>query len=52
MELDTGAAVSTMSEKTLYSLFPDLDLDASNIKLKSYSGETIPVVGQVDVRVN
>jgi len=41
-----------MSEKTFYSLFPDLHLDASNFKLKSYSGETIPVVGQVDVRVN
>jgi len=48
MELDTGAI---MSEKSYHSLFPDLQLDESNIKLKSYSGQTIPVVGQANVAV-
>ena len=51
MELGTGAAVSIMSEKTNQSLFSNLQLDTSNIKLKSYSGETIPVVGQVNFMV-
>ena len=51
MELDTGAAVTIMSQKSYHSLFPGLQLDNSSVRLKSYSGQTIPVVGQVDVAV-
>jgi len=51
MELNTGAAVTIMSEKSYQSLFPGLQLDNLSVKLKSYSGQTIPVVGQVDVAV-
>jgi len=50
MELDTGAAVSIMSEKSYHS-FPGLQLDDPSVKLKPYSGQTIPVVGQENIVV-
>ena len=51
MELDTGAALSLISEDTYQRVFPDMALQESSIKLKSYSGEDIPVLGQVEVLV-
>ena len=37
MELDTGAAVSLISEETYKKSFPDVSLQESTVKLKSYS---------------
>ena len=52
MELDTGATVSLVSEKTFHQLFPSTTLQPSSIQLHSYLGESITVVGQVEVEVN
>ena len=49
MELDTGATISLVSEKTLRQLFPSTTLQPSSTQLHSYSGEPITVVGQVEV---
>ena len=51
MELDTGAAVSLISGKTYNQFFSDISLKKSTVKLKSYSGEDIPVIGQMEVLV-
>ena len=51
MELDTGAAVSLISEETYKKSFPDVSLQELTVKLKSYSGEDIPVIGQMEVLV-
>ena len=52
MELDTGAAVSVMSEDTYNQLWPHATLKQTSTQLKTYSGAPLPVVGQeqVDVR--
>ena len=39
MEVDTGAAVSLVSEETYRSLFPTVPLQSSMTKLRTYSGE-------------
>jgi len=51
MELDTGAAVSIISDQTRRSLFPDLQLRNSSLVLKTYTDELMQVVGQLNVRV-
>jgi len=43
MQLDTGASLSLMSETTFREL---RSLESSEVRLSSYSGESIPVVGQ------
>ena len=51
MELDTGAAVLLVSEDTFNQHWPELDLQDSNARLKTYSGECLEILGSVDVRV-
>ena len=51
MELDTGAAVSLISEVNYNNFFSDVSLKKSTVKLKSYSGEDIPVIGQTEVLI-
>ena len=51
MEVDTGAAVSLVSEMTYRSLFPTLQLQPSMTKLRTYSGEPLTVLGQQEVKV-
>ena len=54
MELDTGAAVSVITQTTYQKIAQRnhiQPLQHSDIKLKSYSGETIPVLGLVQVVV-
>ena len=51
MEVDTGAAVSLVSEKTYKSILPESTLQNSRAQLRTYSGEQIPVLGQVEVEV-
>ena len=52
IELDTGGTVSLVSDKTFCQLFPSTALQPTSTKLHSYSGETIKVMGQVEVEVN
>ena len=51
MELDTGAAVTIMSKRQQQALFPGASLHSSNVRLKSYTGEQVEVVGEMAVNV-
>ena len=51
MEIDTGAAVSLISQTTQEELFPSARLDKSSLVLRTYTDETIPVQGQMEVEV-
>ena len=52
MEVDTGTAVSVISETTYKELFPNLTLKEVPMGLKTYAGERIPVLGEVVVEVS
>ena len=52
MELDTGAAVSVMSESAFNQLFPDQQLQRSSMKLKTYTGKQMQTVGTFEVEVS
>ena len=52
MEVDTGAAVTIMSQTTWKTLFPDLSLQKSSIVLRTYTAEQMSVVGQREVTVS
>jgi len=52
MELDTGAAYSIMSETAFWELWPEGELETSKVKLKSYSGASIPVIGSKEILVH
>ena len=49
MEVDTGAAVSIMSGAMFAAYFPDKHLSPSTVTLKTYTGETMKVLGEVEV---
>lgn len=49
MELDTGAAVTLISESTCQRLWPERPLQACTRRLRTYSGEEVPVLGQLDM---
>ncbi len=51
MEVDTGASVTIMSESKFYNLWPGRSLDKTEVRLQSYSKETIPVLGSTQVSV-
>ncbi len=51
MEVDTGAAVSIMSEQAQRRTFPDVSLKQSSTKLRTYTGEPMTVAGEMDVQV-
>ena len=51
MEIDTGAAKTIIPEKTFHKLWPGRGLDETAVRLQSYLGEPIPVVGCANVRV-
>ena len=52
IELDTGAAVSIISESQQRALFPNAKQELSKILLKTYSGEKLPVLGEMPVDVH
>ena len=52
MEVDTGAAVTLMSEATFANLWPGRELHPSRVRLQAYSGEPIPVVGCSNVNMD
>lgn len=51
MQLDTGAAVSLMSELSYKEFLSHLLLSKTSMQLITYSGERIPSLGSVDVPV-
>ena len=55
MEVDTGAALSVISEQTYRELWPNPELaptlKPNKVKLKTYTGESIAVKGTIDVHV-
>lgn len=51
MEVDTGADVSIISDHTRRSLFPTFKLSTTNMVLKTYTEETMPVLGELNVTV-
>ena len=51
MEVDTGASVSLVPESAIPSLLPSTQLQPTNIVLKTYTGEQIPVKGTMSVEV-
>ena len=51
MELDTGASVSIMSEEACRRRFPKVPLEESQIKLKTYTGEALEIIGQALMEV-
>ena len=53
MEIDTGAAVSIISDRTHTSLpyLEKLPLQLTQVTLQTYTGESIPVLGELSVNV-
>ena len=53
MELDTGAALSVISERTYQKMWPHgaPDLEPSTVSLHTYTGEQLEVLGSVSVQV-
>ncbi len=51
MELDTGASVSLVSNTTFKNLFGNRNLRNSDLTLRTYSGELLNVLGEVEVLV-
>ena len=51
MELDTGAAVSIISEVTRRKMFPKKKLHKSKLILKTYTDEPMQIIGQLNVHV-
>ena len=52
MEVDTGAAVTLVPESAVASLLSTSQLQPTNVILKMYTGEQIPVKGTLSVDVN
>lgn len=51
-ELDTGATVTVMSEQNFCEHFSHLTLKPSSLRLKTYTGEALRVVGEADLEVS
>ena len=51
MELDRGASLSTIGEKVYRDKLSRYKLCRSNVKLRSYTGDSVPVLGSIKVPV-
>ena len=49
MQLDTGASVALVSERLYKEKLKECPLQPASIRLSSYTGDTIPVLGQIQV---
>lgn len=52
MEVDTGAAVSTMALKVQEKLLPKIKLQPTSLQLKTYTNEIIHPVGKTKVNIS
>ena len=50
MELNTGAALSIISDETRKAVFPEVKLRPSDLVLKRYTNESMQVMGTLNVR--
>ena len=51
IKLDTGTALLTVSKRTYNNLFSSLWIQKSDVLLKTYMREQLPVIGVVSVHV-
>ena len=51
MEIDTGSARTIVSRDTFYNICPKERLHPTKLILKTYSGETLPLLGTCEVKV-
>ncbi len=51
MEVDTGAALSVMSEAAFQKVWPNKPMEPSSTRLRTYTGELLRVLGSVVVHV-
>ena len=51
MQVDTGAAVSSISEEDMKSTFPGAQLKPSTLRLKTYRGEIMEVLDELVAEV-
>jgi len=51
MEVNTGSAVTLVSEHTFKNKWPDTPLQTSSVKLCTYSNESLQVLGQIEAKV-
>ena len=51
MEIDTGALLSILLDKMFKSLDPVPPLESTTIKLNTYFGESLPILGKTHVIV-
>ena len=49
MEVDTGSAVSIISEAEYNTLFKNLPLQPSKLQLRTYSGKQLPLLGELQL---
>jgi len=52
MEVDTGVSLSLVSEQTYRYLWPEAPVQNSSVKLKTYNGTPLKVLGTMSVSVN
>ena len=52
MEIDTGASVSIVSETEHHRRWPNVSLNSASVKLRTYTGETLKVLGSREVDVS
>ncbi len=52
MELDSGAVRSTISERVYQANFAHIPINQSKLVFKSYSGDVIPMLGCIDVKLD
>lgn len=52
MELDTGSAVSVISQADYKRLFPKLELSKTSMRLKTYTGQEVIPTGRLKVEVS
>ena len=51
IEVDTGASRSTVSQYVYNTLLTDFPLENTDVTLRSYSGERVPILGKISVPV-
>ena len=51
-ELDTGAAMTVIGEPAFRRMFPEAVLQKSSVSLKTYTGEKMKTVGEIEVKVS
>ena len=52
LELDMGATVTLVFHQVFEKLFPEVPIQKSTVKFKTYTGEPMKVLGEVTVGVH